>query len=204
MFVLIDQNNGPQMTTPDKLFNSTQVEEIAGIQDSKPQAQEYKSPGQIQQALNKYKMKSKYYKPQQVYFAKDIMTRHVYTVQEDTLLASVLTDFLQKGYSHIPIVDEERRVKGLISGQEIHKWNKRVWTQSETAGMKEFAQASLLKEDVVCAKEDTTIRLMANIMLERGIGCIPVIDDETRILGIVTHADMLKAMVRETPLETWI
>jgi CBS domain-containing protein len=44
---------------------------------------------------------------------------------------------------------------------------------------------------VVVVREDTTLEEIAQMMLHRGIGCLPVVDDDGKLCGIVTDSDFI-------------
>jgi CBS-domain-containing membrane protein len=45
---------------------------------------------------------------------------------------------------------------------------------------------------VVTASPDTTLKEVAELMLEHGISGLPVVDEERRVLGVVTEADIIR------------
>ena len=55
--------------------------------------------------------------------------------------------------------------------------------------------AELMTRPVVTAGRTDTVRVLANLMRGRTIGCVPVVEDE-RLVGIVTVSDLLEALGR--------
>lgn len=47
----------------------------------------------------------------------------------------------------------------------------------------------IMTQPVVVAREDTTLEEIAQTMLERGIGAMPVVDADGKISGIITESD---------------
>lgn len=212
VFVLVNhQELSPNLTQPENLsknlnqLGETQFNRDSTYSESRIQYDQHPNPKALhQQALNSYQSPKKYYRPKPVFYARDIMTKKVHTVSDDTLLASVLTDFLQKGFSHIPIVDKDGLLVGLISGRSIHQWSRNIWTENPLAGTKEFTTASSMRSEVLCAQKDTTIRMIANVMLEKQMGCVPIVNESHQLIGLVTQSDILKALVKHESLETWL
>lgn len=212
MFVLVNhQELSPALIEPENLsknlnqLGETQFNRDSTYSESRVQYEQHPNPKALhQQALNSYQSPKKYYRPKPVFYAKDIMTTKVHTVSEDTLLASVLTDFLQKGFSHIPITDGDGLLVGLISARNIHKWSRNIWTENLLVGTKEFTTAKSMKSEVLCAQEGTTIRMIANVMLEKRMGCIPIVNESHQLIGLVTQSDILKSLVKHESLETWL
>jgi CBS domain-containing protein len=54
----------------------------------------------------------------------------------------------------------------------------------------------LMVQPVVVAHEDTTLEEIAQLMLHNNIGCVPVINDEGELCGIVTDSDFVPKWYR--------
>jgi CBS domain-containing protein len=61
---------------------------------------------------------------------------------------------------------------------------------------------TIMMRPVVVVREDTTLEEMARMMLERHIGCVPVVNDRGEICGIVTESDFT-AKQRGIPFSTF-
>ena len=53
----------------------------------------------------------------------------------------------------------------------------------------------IMTRDVHTITEDATIEEIANIMVDKNINRVPVVDKGGRIIGIVSRADMLKTII---------
>ncbi|TYQ16782.1 UNVERIFIED_CONTAM: CBS-domain-containing membrane protein [Acetivibrio alkalicellulosi] len=49
----------------------------------------------------------------------------------------------------------------------------------------------IMSRDVITVKKDATVEEIAQILTEKNISGVPVVDDNNKILGIVTEKDML-------------
>lgn len=49
----------------------------------------------------------------------------------------------------------------------------------------------IMSHPVVTVTEDATLESVANTMLKHHIGCVPVVDNNTRVIGIITHTDFI-------------
>ena len=57
----------------------------------------------------------------------------------------------------------------------------------------------IMSRDVVCARSDLRVGAVMALMIERHVGCIPVVDDQRRPIGMITKFDiveLLEAFVR--------
>lgn len=49
-----------------------------------------------------------------------------------------------------------------------------------------------MTSDLVCAQSDLDVAYLAELMIGRRLGCLPVIDDDRRPIGIVTKLDLVE------------
>jgi len=49
--------------------------------------------------------------------------------------------------------------------------------------------SEIMAQPVVVAREDATLEQVAGTMVERRIGCLPIVDREGRMVGVITEAD---------------
>ena len=52
----------------------------------------------------------------------------------------------------------------------------------------------LMSKDIVTVKEDDTFDYVANIMINKSINRVPVVDKDNRLKGIICRYDIIKAM----------
>jgi CBS domain-containing protein len=53
--------------------------------------------------------------------------------------------------------------------------------------------AEIMTKDVVCVRGEVDINVIRDLMVERGFGGVPVVDDEGRPIGIISRADVLRS-----------
>lgn len=129
---------------------------------------------------------------------REIMTSEVMTLRHnDTLrLATDLMTLAQ--VRHFPVVDAGRLV-GVVSQRGLFRAsltaiikNKKI---SARTVLGTVAVIDAMNEPATTISPDASIREAARIMVERHIGCLPVVD-EGRLVGIVTETDFLKQIAR--------
>ena len=102
------------------------------------------------------------------------------------------TDAQHRSY---PVVDERGRLLGLVSRTDALRWQ-----IDETA---EGTLGEALSDAATqYAFADTPIAEVTDMMVESGVGRIPVVDHETRrVIGIISRQDLLKVRVRHKNVE---
>ena len=67
--------------------------------------------------------------------------------------------------------------------------------------MNEKKAKDIMTTDVIVAKKGDTISKVANILISGKIGSLPVVDDDNRVVGIISETDIIKKekKVHSTP-----
>ena len=141
---------------------------------------------------------------------QDLMTSNVLTVRPDTPLKDAAALLAEHRISGLPVVDGERRVLGVLSEGDIlfkeggGRESKRGFLERMLAvppnGL-ELKIAARTTGEAMSAPALTIgprrpVTEAASTMIEEGVNRLPVIDDEERLIGIITRADLVRAFVR--------
>lgn len=122
---------------------------------------------------------------------EDIMTaRRVLSVkpEDDVMFAARLMSWA--GVRHLPVC-EERRVVGLFTEQDYLRC--RIEIEPGTDGV---AVSQFMAAPIVTARPHDPVSAVNALMLARRIGCVPVVDENDQLLGVLTASDILAADVR--------
>lgn len=137
----------------------------------------------------------------------DIMTRKVITAEFGTELQDAWTLMREHRIKALPIVDRANRVTGIITQVDFMKqvdldvypsFDKRLKalirrTASMTSDKPEVV-GQLMSSPVQTAHPDMHLVTLVPLLSGGGHSHIPVIDDERRLVGIVTQSDMVAAL----------
>jgi len=128
---------------------------------------------------------------------KDIMTSDVATLDRNDEL-SLADDIMKLGrIRHLPVVDEGRLV-GIISQRDLFKASLASAMGYGEKAKREFIKAVVVKEvmvqDVITISPEADIEEAGRLMLEKKIGCLPVIEDGD-LVGLLTETDILRHYV---------
>ncbi|MDR5867491.1 CBS domain-containing protein [Halomonas koreensis] len=65
--------------------------------------------------------------------------------------------------------------------------------------------ADVMTPHVITVSPDSEVRQIASLLLEHGISAVPVVDDDQRLLGIVSEGDLIRRLENEdTPHSWWL
>ncbi len=105
---------------------------------------------------------------------------------EDERLASVAEAMHAGRFRQMPVVDGDGRLLGIVTQRDIAEHKGYLDTTKVSAAVTEPA-LSIRPED--------SIELAAQMLLDRKIGGLPVVDAEHRVLGILTTTDLLRGLL---------
>ena len=128
----------------------------------------------------------------------DIMSREVVTLTEDDTLADARTCMERGRVRHLPVLRDGKLV-GLVTHRDMLAASFSVFSQvSEQEERRVLAQVPVaeLMHDVVTATPEMSVREAARVLLDNRFGCLPVVDRNGTLVGIVTEADFLRLAVR--------
>jgi CBS domain-containing membrane protein len=129
--------------------------------------------------------------------ASDIMKREVITVMEQDNLLSIEEGMERFGMRHLPVVDGDKLV-GLVTHRDILRVTRsslrsyRLDREIDRRKQEETFVADVMTREVLTIDPDTPLKEAARIIVDNRIGCLPVIDAERRLLGILTEFDLVR------------
>jgi CBS domain-containing protein len=125
----------------------------------------------------------------------EIMQREVATLREDDQL-TVADDVMRLGQvRHMPVLAGEKLV-GVVSNRDLLAASLtsalEFGARERRAFLRSVEVREVMTKDVVSVGPDMPIAKAARILIERRIGCLPVVKGE-ELVGLVTETDLLRA-----------
>ena len=126
---------------------------------------------------------------------EDVMSREVFTLgRNDTL--SVADDLMkQKRIRHIPVLDADGALAGIVTQRDLFRGillrSLGYGSRAEERLLDSLAIKDAMHDDVVTTTPDTPFADAARVMLDKKIGCLPVIDGN-RLVGLISEADFVR------------
>ncbi|MFJ3306687.1 CBS domain-containing protein [Streptomyces sp. NPDC086549] len=142
-----------------------------------------------------------------------VMTMDVVRADYDTPFKAVARMLADHGISGVPVVDEDDRVVGVVSETDLmtrqatdpgpYGTKRRTGHAALTprarrraAKAKARTAGELMTEPPVTVHAHDTIARAARTMARRHVERLPVLDEEDRLVGIVTRRDLLQVFLR--------
>jgi len=127
------------------------------------------------------------------------MTKDVVTISPDRSMMKASKVMKDKSISRVPVVDEDGKIVGIISDRDIKDASP---SKATTLDMHElyYLLSEIKIQDIMTKKpmtirSDETVEKAAVLMLEGNFGGLPVIDENDKVVGIITDTDIFKVLV---------
>ena len=129
----------------------------------------------------------------------DLMSRPVKTLGRNDKLSVADTLMRADRIRHLPVVDDDGRLVGIVSQRDLF-FNALVralgfGSAARTRTLDSILVKEVMTGDVVTTTPAVDIAAAAQVMVERKIGCLPVIDDDV-LVGILSESDVVSAVAR--------
>ena len=128
--------------------------------------------------------------------AGQLMTKNPATLPGDMALDEVVRFFANEAtHRSYPVVDKQGRLLGLVSRTDALEWTVGREREGRLADTLSDASTEFAFPETPCGE-------VADIMVDSGIGRVPVIDpDDRRVVGIISRQDLLKVRSSQRRVE---
>lgn len=149
-------------------------------------------------------------------YIKDIMTKKVIAVGEDDTVQRCANLLTTHNLSGLPVIDDKGKVKGIVTEGDLIKRASRInapaalevlggilYLESPRKFMDEIKRSmaniarDIMTKDVITVSPDKTIEDAATLLVQKNIKRLPVVDNEEKLIGIVSRKDIMKYLFDE-------
>ncbi|NJL93820.1 MAG: CBS domain-containing protein [Anaerolineae bacterium] len=132
-------------------------------------------------------------------FVADFMTPHPLTVLPEDNLRTAFERMAQGG-RHLPVLDEDGDLVGIVTDRDLRlavnsPLIMRERAQDET--LLETAQvASVMSSPVYTTHPEASLREAAQLMLDKEISGLVVVDGAAHIVGVISMTDLMRGLIQ--------
>jgi CBS domain-containing protein len=143
---------------------------------------------------------------------QDVMTQDVLSITKFESIMQVADILTEKNISGLPVVDKDNRVLGIITQADIlsmvgvrreHTFKdllKHMLGEALPERRIGDHVGDIMTSPALTIKPDANIAEAVRIMEEKRIRRLTVADDKNKLIGIITRADILKAVIKKIKL----
>jgi len=127
--------------------------------------------------------------------AADVMSRDLRWATPDTSLEEAVRILREHRLHQLPVIDAAtRRLLGIVSLSDLlgQLPSSRRWPGF---GLQP-RMGAIMSAPAISAHRDSHLADLVQPLSEHGLHCLPVVDDETRLVGMITQTDLIAALYR--------
>ena len=127
---------------------------------------------------------------------KNVMKSPVISVQEGADFHVVEDKMSIYDIRHLPVVDDQGHLKGLISERHLYKIHSPrkledgSWYYDQES-LDGFILKNVMVKDPFLLKAENSLHEAMSAMAQFKFGCIPIVDNYRHAVGIITRSDIL-------------
>jgi CBS domain-containing protein len=129
----------------------------------------------------------------------DAMTRKIVTVTAKDALEKLEEGMARLRFRHLPVVDDSGKLVGLLTHSDLrHAWSTFLSDREadRNALIAQVPVGRIMQQTVVTVRPEDSLVEAGKLMWDAKIGCLPVVDDDGKLVGIITAADFIRITLR--------
>src|SRR5215216_5789646 len=123
--------------------------------------------------------------------AFDVMSVDVVAAKDNVNIIEVSTRLVLGVFNGMPIIDDNGSVIGIITAIDILR------AIRDGKDLNTLLVRNLMTQNLLVVNQNTKIEEVIDIMDKKGIEMVPVVEDDGRIIGIISRSDILKEKLNE-------
>jgi acetoin utilization protein AcuB len=126
------------------------------------------------------------------------MTTPALTVSPDALLPEVRNIMNSRHFRHLPVVDEQQRLIGMITDRDLRSaYPSSILSEDKRQAILENVEKtpvrSIMARNLISLTPLATLDDALYLLSKEKIGMLPVIDEEQHVIGVFSVQDLMKA-----------
>lgn len=130
---------------------------------------------------------------------KELMSQPVITIPLESTIEQAWLLMTEKKVHHLPVVDEQGALMGLVSANDI-LMRTIVGPNNELEEVRVNWVADVMQREVIVTQPSTDVRRLAAVMTQYHLGCMPIMSDAQKLVGMVTLSDIVRRLSQMPPL----
>ncbi len=131
---------------------------------------------------------------------QDIMTTDLLTVSANTTLRDAHKHMGEKQTRHILITDDDKKLIGILSDRDVKKYVS-PFAGSNIASDRDKATLGLqldkiMSKNLKTIRPEKTVKDCIKMMLEHSINSLPVLDEDEKLVGIITSTNIFQFVLK--------
>ena len=121
-------------------------------------------------------------------YVRSLMIKDPITISERTSVQEAIHFMQANSIRHLPVVNRSKKLTGWVTLSDM----KQGLLPAMVSGL---SVADLMIKDPITIPPDADVEVAARIIHEKKIGGMPVVDENNKVVGIITVTDLLNAFI---------
>ena len=123
--------------------------------------------------------------------AFNVMTSNLVAAREGSTAREIGSKLLIGNFNGLPVIDSSIKVIGIVTAVDILRAIRQGRDLDSTRAI------DIMTRNPVVVKQDTEINEVIELILQKHIILVPVINDQQRLVGVVSRLDILRQKLSE-------
>ena len=123
--------------------------------------------------------------------AFEIMTGNIVAARQSTTVREIGTKLLIGNFNGLPVIDSNAKVIGIVTAVDILR------AVRQGKNLDSLRAIDIMTRNPVVVKQDAEIDEIIDIILQKAIIFVPVVDHEHKLIGVVGRLDILQHNLNE-------
>jgi CBS domain-containing protein len=119
------------------------------------------------------------------------MTSNVVAARQSTTVREIGARLLLGDFNGLPVIDSNAKVIGIVTAVDILR------AIRQGKNLDSVRAIDIMTRNPVVVKQDTEVNEIIDIILQKAIILVPVVDDEHKLIGLVSRLDILQQNLGE-------
>ena len=119
------------------------------------------------------------------------MTSNVVAARESTTAMDISTKLLIGEFNGLPVIDGNAKVIGIVTAVDILR------ALRQGKNLDSLRAIDIMTRNPVVVKQDTEINEIIDIILQKAIILVPVVDADRKLIGVVGRLDILQQKLNQ-------
>jgi CBS domain-containing protein len=123
--------------------------------------------------------------------AYDVMSVNIVAAKENATAIEIATRIVTGAFNGIPIIDDHGKPIGIVTTIDLLKAVK------QGKSLENITAKQIMTSDPAVIYQDASIEEIIDILYRKGIDMMPVVEEDGRLIGLVSRQDILREKLNE-------
>jgi CBS domain-containing protein len=119
------------------------------------------------------------------------MTSNIVAARQSTTAREIGTKIIIGNFNGLPVIDSNTKLLGIVTAVDILR------AARQGKNLDSLRAIEIMTRNPVVVKKDTEVNDIIDIILQKRIILVPVVDDEYKLIGLVGRLDLLQHNLNE-------